>query len=251
MAQTDEPAQRREFSDAFMQAEDRQVDSLRRLEALAGLDSLRPAAPAGTLTAEASTGLSLPLTIPDFGLSPYYNGFGGWGFGGYDLPGSSWRLHEGFNAQFSLSMSAAFGRHAPSGVGFGQAAAFAYALPLTDKLTAAAGLYARNMDWGRLHQTDVGFAAMLGYQVNDRINLYAYASTSFLPRSEFKSPMRLAAPSSFDPASPFRLGATDYLMHRRTMPYLWQEPRTRVGAAAEFKIGNNAMIGVSVEHVSY
>lgn len=158
--------------------------------------------------------------------------FGGYGLDGLapygSLYGGDWRLHQGFNAQLSLSASVAFGKHAPRGVGFGQTAAFAYLAPLTSRLSIGAGIYANNMDWGAWRRTDVGLGGMLAYQLTDRINLYAYGSKTFLPRDTYNNQMR-----------------------RDPFPLFLDQPRDRIGAAAEFKIGNNAMIGVSIERRSY
>ena len=66
----------------------------------------------------------------------------------WDMGWDSWQLHKGFNAQLSLHAIAGFGSGAPRGVGFGQDAAFMYALPLTSRLSAAGGLYVSNLDWG-------------------------------------------------------------------------------------------------------
>lgn len=198
--------QEREFDDAFVHADTLAADSLDK-----------------ALTDSAS--LTLPWNVPvldigGFGLdgcSPFYSG----------MYGSSWRLHEGFNAQFSLSLSAAFGKHAPKGVGFGQTAAFAYLKPITSKLSLAAGVYATNMDWGPWRQTDVGFAGIVAYQVNEHINLYTYGSKTFMPRQ------------------------SDFRFRPDPFPFYLDRPRDRIGAAAEFKIGKNAMIGISVERSSY
>lgn len=160
------------------------------------------------------------LNVGGFGMdgtSPYANGY----------YGSAWRLHEGFNAQFSLNVGAGFGHHAPKGVMFGQHAAFAYVLPLTEKLSFAGGIYASNVEWGSWRRTDVGFAAMVAYQLTDKINLYAFGAKSFLPRD-----------------AGFRFG-------QQPFPIFMDEVRDRLGAAAEFKIGEKAMIGVSVEAVRH
>ena len=163
---------------------------------------------------------SVPLSFAGYGLDGCHPAYGG-------LYGPQWRLHEGFNAQLGLSVSAAFGKHAPKGVGFGQHAAFAYVLPVTSRFSVAAGIYAGNLDWGPWRQTDVGISGVLAYRLNERINLYAYGSKSFLPRQ-----------------SAFRF-------RRDPVPVFLDRMRDRIGAAAEFKIGNNATIGVSVEHSSY
>lgn len=180
---------------------------------------------ADSLSLSGGEASGLYLDVP-YALTGAY-GLGG--FAPYTLgsDGFDWRLHEGLNAQFSLSLSAAFGKHAPSGVGFGQTAALAYLAPITPKLSVAAGLYASNTDWGAWSRTDVGVGAALAYQLNDCVNLYAYGSKTFMPRF---SGRRMAA-------EPF--------------PLFIDVPRDRIGAAAEFKVGKNAMIGVSVERTSY
>lgn len=147
--------------------------------------------------------------------------------GCYDT--SWWRLHQGLNASLSMSVTAAFGRGAPRGVGFGQSAAFAYALPLTQKLSLAAGIYAHNMDWGRWHHTDVGVSAALCYKATDRVNVYGYVTRRFMPR-----------PGGVR----FSLAPTAVPSH----PYFPLPFTTRIGGMAEFKIGENAMIQVGVEH---
>lgn len=143
----------------------------------------------------------------------------------YGAYGPSWRLHEGFNAQFGMSLSAAFGHGAPRGVGFGQHAAFAYALPAGKRLSFAAGVYAANMDWGGLRRTEGGVAGIIGYRLSDAVSLYAYATKRFTP---------------------------DEYGHRCGMfPVFLYEPKERIGAMAEIKLGKSAMIQVSVERDGY
>lgn len=206
-AQTEDDAQARRFDDGFVQADSLTLDSIAR-------DGLE-----GRL-------IDPPAAVLPLRPAGYYPYFGGYGLGGYGAWDGFWQLHKGFNASFSLSVGGSFGKNAIRGAAFGQSAAFAYVLPVTKRFSVAAGVYAQNFDWGRYHQTDVGFAALVNYQVNDRVNVFAYASHSFLPRATFKS-------------------------SRPCLPYLWQEPRTRIGGGAEFKIGEHAKIGVSVEHASY
>lgn len=204
----DENAQRRQWNDAFMQ---HHIDSL-------------PPADSLSLAGEKANDLSLPWNTPMVSL-------GGYGLGGYGaLTGNdfSWRLHEGFNAQFGMSLTAGIGKHAPKGVGFGQSAAFAYVMPLTKRLSVAAGITATNFDWGSWRRTDVGIGGVLAYQVNDNISLYAYGQKTFLPRTTTWSQWR-----------------------RDPFPTFLDIPRDRFGAAAEFKIGEKAVIGVSVERSSY
>lgn len=154
---------------------------------------------------------------PTLLTSPGWSGLSPWS--GDDL----WALHEGFNARFSLGLSVGLGKNAPRGVGFSQGAAFAYAAPLTSRLSVAAGIYADNMDWGAMRRTDVGLAAALRYSVNERIGLYAYATKSFFSDHSL-------------PSGPFPL---------------FDEPfRDRIGAMAEFKLGDKATFQISVERSS-
>lgn len=201
-AQSHDKAQRREWGDAFMQA-----DSL-------ASDTIAPA----------SGEVALPWFEPSLTAGGY--GLAGCGLcGGLYAP--AWRLHEGFNAELGLSLSAGLGKHAPRGVGFGQTAAFAYLLPVTKRLSVAAGIFASNMDWGAWRRTDAGVAGVMAYQLSDRVSLYAFGSKTFLPREE------------------------GFNKRRDPFPLFFDLPRDRFGAAAEFKIGNNAMIGVSVERTGY
>lgn len=211
-AQSSSESQKRDFDDAFMHTDTlptRSLDSL-SYTALPFADSL----------VIETLPWQMPVEIGGYGFdgcAPFASG----------VYGSGWRLHKGLNAQFSLSVSAGLGKHAPKGVGFGQSAAFAYVLPLNSRFSIAAGIYAANMNWGSWRQTDVGFAGVLAYRVNENINLYAYGSKTFMPRN-----------------NPFAFRHDPF-------PVFYDRPRDRIGAAAEFKIGNNAVIGVSVEHRSY
>lgn len=211
-AQTD-LSQRRQWNDAFIEQQ-RQIyrDSLMR-------DSL-------SLAGKAANELSMPWNTPVVNM-------GGYGLGSYGYPYTGadfgWRLHEGFNAQFGMSVSAGLGKHAPKGVGFGQTAAFAYVHPLTNKLSIAAGIMATNFKWGAWQRTDVGIGGVLAYQVNDNINVYLYGQKNFLPNNN------------------------NFFGRFRTDPFpcFFDQPNSRIGAAAEFKVGKNTMIGVSVERRSY
>ena len=78
-----------------------------------------------------------------YGLSPLDYGY------------ASWELHQGFNASIGLHVTFSPSKYAPSGAGFGQDAAFMYALPLTKRFSVAGGVYASNMNWG-LHQLPAG-----------------------------------------------------------------------------------------------
>lgn len=187
------------------------------------VERMQPADVAGAEVADTLRRLPLLPSSSSFVLpAPGFDALSPCLYGGY---GPSWRLHEGFNAQFGLSLSAAFGRGAPRGVGFGQHAAFAYALPATERLSFAAGVYASNMDWGGLWRTEGGVAAVVGYRLTDAVSLYAYGTKRIVPRED----------------------RSRYGM----FPLYLYEPKDRVGAMAEFKLGNNAMIQVSVERHEY
>ncbi len=175
-------------------------------------------ASADTAALHADEALALPFL--DLG-APGLDGCAPWDYG---LAGPSWRLHEGFNAQLSLSLTAAFGKGAPSGVGFGQSVALAYALPLNKRFDVAAGLYAGHLDWGSYQGTEAGIAALFRYRLTDAISLYAYGSKRLAPSRS---------------------------LHHSFFPLYLPMPKDRIGAMAEFKIGNNAMIQVSVERNSY
>lgn len=163
---------------------------------------------------------SFGFAAPNFQLSA--PGF--YGFSPYYTMGNAWELHEGFNAQVSMSLTAAFGHHAPHGVGFGQSAAFAYAIPLNDRFAVAAGVYADNMTWGGRRFTDGGVAAAVRYRLSDAVNLYGYATKSFI---------------------------SDEARRHSLFPYYPAQLGDRIGAMAEFKIGEKAMIQVCIEQSKY
>lgn len=180
----------------------------------------RRAAPAAPDTAAADTLLALPLAAePAFLLrAPGFEGMSPFAAG---LDGCGWQLHAGFNAALSLNVTAGFGSHAPRGAGFGQDLAFAYAFPLTQRLSAAAGLCATHFNWGPFRWTGGGLAAALAYRLTDDVSLYAYGAKSFLPRKGFG----LHGP----------------------LPLFLHPDGDRIGAMIDFKVGRNASIQVSVE----
>jgi hypothetical protein len=160
-----------------------------------------------------------------------------------DFSPFSWRLHQGFNAQLSMNVTSAFGKGAPSGVGFGQSVALAYATPVSKKVTVAAGVHAQNMDWGNYHHTNVGVSAAVTYRPNDNVYVTGYVVKNFGPRR----PVRPHQPcSSLYPLHPSTLafGPSPYTMY----PYYFEDYSTRIGASAEFKIGEHSYIHVSFEH---
>lgn len=156
------------------------------------------------------------------------------------MPGTySWPLHEGFNAEVGLSVSASFGKHRRKGAGFGEHFAAAYAMPFGKdrRWMGAIGLYVDRMDWGNWHDTEAGIAGMLGYRVNEWCSLYLYGAYNFMP-------------------SPYSYGYPVCPMYYGGMPGVWDVPaydaygrlKGRIGAAAQFKLGKAAAITVAVEH---
>ena len=195
-------------SAAAIRVEQAGADSL-----LLSADCQRPLADSSIISLPIATEAFSPFSRPLFPLAAT-------GLGLYD-----WRLHEGFNAQLGMDVTVAFGKNAPSGAGFGQHMAMAYALPLSKRFTAAIGIYGNNFDWGSSSQREAGIAATIGYRVNDAINVYAYGSKTFFSSGTFGL--------------------------RGMYPPLYRFPSERIGAMAEFKIGENASIHISVEHQSY
>ena len=128
--------------------------------------------------AVASPQLTAPLALPSpvrpslmYGITPFPAG-------GY----ANWELHEGFNASLGMNLSIGVGHNRLHGVGFGQDAAFLYALPLNNRLSVAGGVYATNMDWGNYTYRNVGVTGIAAYRATERITIYGYGSKSLMPR---------------------------------------------------------------------
>ncbi len=127
-----------------------------------------------------SLGVSTPL------YAPFTRTFSPWGgmysciptF--YGAGPDAWLLHEGFNAQLSMNVTAGLGSHAPRGVGFGQDAAFMYAVPLTKRFSVAGGLYVSHMNWGGYDYKQVGIAGVAAFRLSEKVSLYAYGSKTLL-----------------------------------------------------------------------
>ena len=96
---------------------------------------------------------------------------------------SPWILHKGFNASAGLSLTFSPSRFSPSGVGFGQEAAFLYAIPVTNRISVAGGLYANHLNWGFMNYKQVGLTGIVGFKLTERINFYAYGNKSFIPNN--------------------------------------------------------------------
>lgn len=130
-------------------------------------------------------------------------------------------LHRGLNAQFGMSVSAAWGKHAPRGVGFGQHLNLMYVAPLTSRLSIAAGLSADNLTWGGDRLTSLSLMGAASYRLTDRINVFAYGAKRLLPQREVRG---LAAPYFYD----------------RNPDYVY-------GGGFDFKLGEHSWLQISVE----
>ena len=94
---------------------------------------------------------------------------------------SPWQLHEGFNAQFGMNVTAGFGKHAPKGVGFGSNAAFVYAQPFGNRWAFAGGVSMQTLDWGGWKMKNASVFGVAAYKVNERMNVYAFGEKSLVP----------------------------------------------------------------------
>lgn len=94
---------------------------------------------------------------------------------------SPWQLHEGFNAQLGMSVTAGFGKHSPRGVGFGSNAAFVYAMPLGERLAFAGGVNMQTLDWGGWKMRNASVFGVAACRLNERMNVYAFGEKSLVP----------------------------------------------------------------------
>lgn len=107
---------------------------------------------------------------------PYY------GFGGFN----DWNLHTGMNTTIDMSVMGGIGRHSYPGIGFGTNISMMYAKPLSKKLSLAIGGYMSRLSWGANSYNDVGLSGVLGYTINDKMNLSVYGQKSLTnPRIPF------------------------------------------------------------------
>lgn len=121
-----------------------------------------------------SLNISIFLPTPQmpfsmYGITPFPHSYIGW------------ELHKGFNASLGMSVTFSPDKYAPSGVGFGQDAAFLYAIPINSRLSIAGGIYANNMNWGYINQKNLGIMGIAAYKLNEKITLYGYGNKSIMP----------------------------------------------------------------------
>lgn len=162
--------------------------------------------------------LSTPLValIMQAGMYPSFSMYG---ISPFSYSYANWELHKGFNASLGMHVTFSPSKYAPSGVGFGQDAAFMYAVPINNRFSVAAGLYATNMDWGFINYKNVGIAGVAAFKLNDRITLYGYGNKSLMPQ---RSPLYYPLPN-FSP--------------------------DKLGGMINFKIGESSSISFGVEGI--
>lgn len=175
--------------------------------------------PAQAITPQLCDSASLHLpTLTEYGQMPNlhfpYLGWHNW---------PTWRLHEGVNASLGLSVFSTFGSgHTWSGAGFSENASMMYAMPLGKKLSAAIGGYIKNTSWAHDSFRSAGLSAILNYQANDRLNVYAYGQKSLLNSKHIPLPH-----------------------------YYMDDVADRIGLGAEYKITPAFSIGLSVDYSRY
>lgn len=145
--------------------------------------------------------------------------FGMYGITPFSYNYANWELHKGFNASLGMHITFSPSKYAPSGVGFGQDAAFMYAVPINNRLSVAGGLYATNMDWGFINYKNIGIAGVAAFKLNDKITLYGYGNKSLMPQ---RSPLYYPLPN-FSP--------------------------DKLGGMINFKIGESSSISFGVEGI--
>lgn len=186
-------------------------------------------------------------------------------------------LHEGLNVEVGFSVSAGLGKNRVKGAGFGEHIAAVYAMPFSKdkRWWGSFGVYGDRLDWGSYNRVEGGIEGMLGYRVNDRINLYVYGAYNFIPgRENGLNPYFGSLPYGYCPYgysagclpygyggyaySPYGYGYGGYgpcgYGYGGYGPYgygPYGNLRGRIGAAAEFKIGESGHLVISVEHSSY
>lgn len=133
----------------------------------------------------------------------------------------NWELHKGLNLNIGTSVFAQFGKNARHGAGFSQNISAVYAVPITGKLSVAAGGYLNNIYWSHDEYKDAGLSAILGYKFNERWEAYLYGQKS--------------------------------IVNNQRMPYSLYDMNAlgdRIGAALKYNFNNNSSIQISIESCS-
>lgn len=170
--------------------------------------------------------LSTPLVAPIM-QAGMYPSFSMYGISPFSYNYASWELHKGFNASLGMHVTFSPSKYAPSGVGFGQDAAFMYAVPINSRFSVAAGLYATNMNWGFINYKNIGIAGVAAFKLNDKITLYGYGNKSLMPqRSPLYYPLPNFSPDKLGGMINFKIGESSSISFgvegiRGYGPYYW------------------------------
>lgn len=162
------------------------------------------------------------LALPKLNMLGQVRPMGWHWYGMYPMcPGlgwNNWELHKGLNMNIGASVFAQFGKHARHGAGFSQNISAMYAMPLSGKLSVAAGGYLNNTYWGHDTYRDAGLSAVLGYRFDDHWEAYLYGQKSLVS-------------SNYIPYSLYDMSALG----------------DRVGAAVKYNFNKNFSVTLSVE----
>ena len=100
----------------------------------------------------------------------------------------SWEVHEGINAQVSMSATVGLGKHSPKGVGFGRSIDFLYVSPIRNKWNYTLGATTTAFDWGHFRYNDVGFYGSANYYPSDKVILSVNGYKSLMPNAKASLP---------------------------------------------------------------
>lgn len=170
--------------------------------------------------------LSTPLVAPIM-QTGMYPSFSMYGISPFTYNYAYWELHKGFNASLGMHVTFSPSKYAPSGVGFGQDAAFMYAIPINNRFSVAAGLYATHMDWGFINYKNIGIAGVAAFKLNERITLYGYGNKSLMPqRSPLYYPLPNFSPDKLGGMINFKIGESSSISFgvegmKGYGPYYW------------------------------
>ena len=92
----------------------------------------------------------------------------------------------------------------------------------TKKFSIAVGGYIKNTSWAHTSFRSAGLSALINYQVNDRLNVYAYGQKSLFNNKQIPLPL-----------------------------WYMTDIADRIGVGAEYKISPSVTIGVSVDYNRY
>lgn len=204
------------------------VPSLGSAQTHADMDMARVVSPSDSIQASSAAYL---MAADSLHLPPIdYNGQVmpmSWPYFYSSAMGYPWAVHEGMNVSLGAFVTTAFGKNAPSGAGFGQNAALLYALPLSDRLSVAAGAYLNNLSWGGASWREAGLSAVVSYRFNSHWEAAVYGNKSLVNR--YSSPLFRTNPAAW--ALPYSVG-------------------DRIGASLTYNFSPSMSVHLSVERVS-